>query len=586
MHSRLKKVLALTFTVLAGSALGASTAHAQDALGRAWRNSRFTPTITYRLSGGLAGQNDVLTISPSGTATIDYSSFLHHLPAGSNTVELTAERHEQILGAFARSNFFGLPRQFRPRAPIMDIPSQSVSVRILWFGRTVRTLPAGVDEPRGFAAFKAELEELARELKLPPAPPVLQYNVSGGLVGAADHLTIDADGLATLETGSVFQPTTSISEQLSDDEHRVVLDLYTQSDFFNLPDRFRPDRPIFDIPSEAVTVTENGREKVVRTLPLGVNEPAEFNAFKQALAKIAQRLRESALSPEIEYELSGGLIGTSDHLTVDGNGLATLEFGSIIHPRGVASVQLSADEHGQLLDELAGADFFNLPDRFEPTSPIFDLPGETVTVRQGGRSKQVSTLPLGVNEPQGFNTFKRSLADLAHRLREQARGAASFAYNISGGLAGTAEHLVIDAAGNATLDLGGVFEPTRQVTGTLTDAEKTGLADALAAANFFALPDRFLPRAPIMDIPGETVTVTQGDRNKSVQTLPAGVDEPAGFATLKAQLRAIMLRLRADADARPTPVPAASVVAGAAEEEPAAERDELGMRGALSGARR
>jgi DNA-binding beta-propeller fold protein YncE len=120
-------------------------------------------SITFQVTGGLAGLNDVLTISPPGQA---------HLQRRVGTpidVELGPNRFQELAALFPESDFFNmLPRHIALR-PIPDALTFSVTARDAHREHTVVMSTSG-SPPVALVDIVRRLERVRQEMISPPAP--------------------------------------------------------------------------------------------------------------------------------------------------------------------------------------------------------------------------------------------------------------------------------------------------------------------------------------------------------------------------------------------------------------------------------
>jgi hypothetical protein len=124
--------------------------------------------ITFQVTGGLAGLNDVLTITPPGLAHLQRR-------AGSPIdVELGTNRFQELAALFPESDFFNmLPRHVALR-PIPDALTFSVSARDMQREHTVVMSTAG-SPPMTLVDIVRRLERVRQEMISPPAARVVGF---------------------------------------------------------------------------------------------------------------------------------------------------------------------------------------------------------------------------------------------------------------------------------------------------------------------------------------------------------------------------------------------------------------------------
>jgi DNA-binding beta-propeller fold protein YncE len=125
-------------------------------------------SITFQVTGGLAGLNDVLTITPPGLAHLQRR-------AGSPIdVELGPNRFQELAALFPESDFFNmLPRHVALR-PIPDALTFSVSARDAQREHTVVMSTSG-SPPMPLVDIVRRLERVRQEMISPPAPTLVGF---------------------------------------------------------------------------------------------------------------------------------------------------------------------------------------------------------------------------------------------------------------------------------------------------------------------------------------------------------------------------------------------------------------------------
>lgn len=122
---------------------------------------------------------------------------------------------------------------------------------------------------------------------------VAVYQVSGGLAGVNDTMTIRADRTAVRTTSSAIQPgpATVRTGRLNQADYESLIDLFNQSGWFGLPDRLypAPGLQVQDAPWTAVTYQTGGQTKRIVSQP-GAVEPTGYRAVRARLATIANVL--------------------------------------------------------------------------------------------------------------------------------------------------------------------------------------------------------------------------------------------------------------------------------------------------------
>jgi len=116
----------------------------------------------------------------------------------------------------------------------------------------------------------------------------ITFQVSGGIAGIQDVLTIDSNGQAQLQRRGAIVGSTS----LSSDRVQEFLALFSEGDFFALRPGYPAPRPIPDGLDFTVTFQDNGRTQMVVT-STGGTPPAELMDIVRRL----ERLRQELLMP-------------------------------------------------------------------------------------------------------------------------------------------------------------------------------------------------------------------------------------------------------------------------------------------------
>lgn len=119
--------------------------------------------ITFQVTGGLAGLNDVLTIDPPGRA------HLQRRGATASTLELEPNRFHEIVALFHESDFFNMRPRHTALRPIPDALTFSVTVRDEQREHTVIMSTSG-SPPLPLVDIVRRLERLRQEMISTPAP--------------------------------------------------------------------------------------------------------------------------------------------------------------------------------------------------------------------------------------------------------------------------------------------------------------------------------------------------------------------------------------------------------------------------------
>ena len=423
----------------------------------------------------------------------------------------------------------------------------------------------------------------------------LTYEQTGGIDGRREVLTIAADGRAVLTSrdqrvGTTTLPAATIGQ--------LVAQLQA-ANFFTLEDRYDSGTVADDI-YDAITIeTTDDRTKTVVAAEAGGQglTPQPLSALIGQLEEIMVLIRaQGGATPSVppalpsatraapaatptpvaapatptpaatggamKYEMTGGIAGLRDELTIAADG--TAQFTRRGRPAG--SMTLTPDRVNALVAQFAAANFFALEDRYDAGNVSDDI-YDTLTFTQDGRTHTVTAAQVSGQglTPQPLleliATFKGIVAEMETAATPSAvvaltetpaatatsavalpainEGADVALYRVQGGIAGLDTALYVDKRGRLLL-----YERGAQTaTGALTPQELQDLIALFNQSNFFALEGRYAPPAAPSDNMIITVIFNYGGQVKAVQA-ESGGSPPPEFDAIAARLAEIQAAMQ------------------------------------------